>query len=1526
MLQNAVPAPSEKEARIAWIFTRNHAHDAAHYAITEDPLGRRFSFVIKNEGGEPLAVHPDFYSEKHLAEQARDAVLHIFEQHKMDAPLLQRPDVWTWELTDGTANTLLQNAYPFASEEQAALALCEALALAADPTNYERTFDAANGEYSFFLVQYAAIGDGEPTFRIAAHPVQYADAADPANAEAQRDAAITQTIAAAQAEAAFSGKILPNANAQRFRLCDSDGSLVLAGVEIFPDRASLDTGWQHFLSVAASVDNYGLDKEDGFRVWLEDEGLICAEAPMLFANENDARAHIAHCAFVAGIQRPAPKIATLDKAWTFRLTDSSGKAVMTACTWHETEKEAQAAYLSALLAARQPDNIAPHGDSVHLLDAAGHVLAVSIEKYPETAQREQQVKTWAEWFASQHIRPRLLVCPGEWYFEINKDGVAVLESVQDYAEQAAAALDLEAAIRAGCEGTYQSITAEDACQFSFVVTDKANGKTLAAHPFWYDASDALNANIVALTEWFCTLQLDVAFPPFEPAHYHWELIWETCDGRIEPVLVSQHSFASVAEAETDFLLQMDGAIDKLEPIDGNGEFSFQLNAPNGTPAAMHPHNYPTAQERDKVLEDLKSYLKAQIDGGWCKITPNDVSISPFCWHYRLEKADTVATFCPQFVSRAERNEFLKKLLGGVECKPPFHHFNLTILDADASIVHKDEDDAEPRFSYRVKSGTSIWWESDYIYDSEAAARIAFQNKLETILSRSEMPGNYVKINDEDNLRSNFELKIDDTAPFTKVHSPRFPNQDLNSERDARVGVAKSLVLMFPAEGQKFGFELRFAGKLIYSSPMIYGSAEEAMDGYELFKQDICLLQLLDAFSCHKHAFSSLDFTPNVAKKVGTQYIFQLKTGGQVWWQSVKKYGSPSEAFDAFEAEYLEIVRLAKDADNYEAICKDGEACRFVLKNEEDQIVACSPHFDPDAVREAYEMRLRHALTYPVFADDAQFGFQLYDFPHRETLFLSTRRYDSAADALDAFQHFLELLRHPENLKPLNSENECIFSFSVQEAGLEDIVCNLEENSEAAVWKSLNEKVLTRFEESVHFYSCFDALAGCRFRLFLAKDDYRVARSCQYFHTAQAREEVRDELFSQICCGTIPLPEAWDFCSGFFNGINEAFPWQPNRGMLLSDLKESACYEEIVEICNPDENFFSAQKLIDLMAYARSLDCYVKVSEPGSGCEPGGTPKIRLGLLGAQNQLIAFGKEVFTSEKAWTIARNKAIRQAWQFPLVRWGKGFGFQMAGPVAIVGESVQVEILFESIFTYSSPEVANTIYEKFFKLIKTKTNWQRTETDDCGPFGIEIVDPEAVLAEHPATYPRRDQLAAAQEVLQTCLESEGFHVLEHILLRPRDEGDRMMSPCVPPGQCSTNFMEKDDATGWLKTYLPGLDPYSFWATVVIPHWSPRFRNLNLRNFFEKTLRQEAPAHVALRIAWVDAQQMKDFEMAYRNWLETQSQGETSCGRQTALNELLYISETLRNRYPPSSLYSENISVEQLANTTFARLDYTVL
>ncbi|MBI1938381.1 MAG: DUF1508 domain-containing protein [Ignavibacteriales bacterium] len=159
-----------------------------------------------------------------------------------------------------------------------------------------------------------------------------------------------------------------------------------------------------------------------------------------------------------------------------------------------------------------------------------------------------------------------------------------------------------------------------------------------------------------------------------------------------------------------------------------------------------------------------------------------------------------------------------------------------------------------------------------------------------------------------------------------------------------------------------------------------------------------------------------------------------------------------------------------------------------------------------------------------------------------------------------------------------------------------------------------------------------------------------------------------------------------------------------------------------------------------------------------------------------------------------------------------------------------------------------------------------------------------------------------------KSVLECEGFHLIEHILLRPRTADDKLLTVCV----------SKD-----CKSCRGFIDPYSFRVTVVVPYWHKRFKNMDFRKYFETTMRMEAPAHVHVKICWVDEEAMKNFESKYLPWLKEISKENPD---QTQLSikqkKLIEALESLRSVYPESRLY--DCGTEDLSNV--ALLNHSIL
>jgi hypothetical protein len=123
-------------------------------------------------------------------------------------------------------------------------------------------------------------------------------------------------------------------------------------------------------------------------------------------------------------------------------------------------------------------------------------------------------------------------------------------------------------------------------------------------------------------------------------------------------------------------------------------------------------------------------------------------------------------------------------------------------------------------------------------------------------------------------------------------------------------------------------------------------------------------------------------------------------------------------------------------------------------------------------------------------------------------------------------------------------------------------------------------------------------------------------------------------------------------------------------------------------------------------------------------------------------------------------------------------------------------------------------------------------------GQFRLKLLDNLGVtLGQHPELFPTAAAAEALQNELVSWSANEQAIVVEHLLLRPKFPGDALYPACVE-GACKTCGDE---------------DPYSFRLTLVMPGWTAPFNtNLNMRDFAERTSRQETPSHLLPKICWV--------------------------------------------------------------------------
>ena len=134
-------------------------------------------------------------------------------------------------------------------------------------------------------------------------------------------------------------------------------------------------------------------------------------------------------------------------------------------------------------------------------------------------------------------------------------------------------------------------------------------------------------------------------------------------------------------------------------------------------------------------------------------------------------------------------------------------------------------------------------------------------------------------------------------------------------------------------------------------------------------------------------------------------------------------------------------------------------------------------------------------------------------------------------------------------------------------------------------------------------------------------------------------------------------------------------------------------------------------------------------------------------------------------------------------------------------------------------------------------------------------------------------------------------------MLLRPRNipgvqfpDGDPLLSVCLDAG-CS----DCDER-----------DPYSFRITVVLNGEDGLAnKGMEFRRFAEQTIRRETPAHLGVKICWVNKKELALFSQLYCAWLaELAKQAHDAVTLHNRLDALLKVFANLNNVYPQATLH----------------------
>ncbi|MEL6660130.1 MAG: hypothetical protein AAFR36_26940 [Bacteroidota bacterium] len=1521
---------TEKDAQLAWHAFLAEARDLSKYEPVDDEFADRYSFKLGD-----WAVHPTYYNATWERDAARDEVHAYITSKSLNYEIQQLPTLYSWQLNDADGEWLLESTHRFKSEEQSIHAWYHVLGWVEE----DRIKPESDSGLFRFILQ-------DELQRTIAQSRDYQSETEFAHALAVCKAILQQ-------QKLTNGPIAQDEFGFRFEMQDEFGGALLRSTAIYADRSKAQKRFNELFGQGDSL-HWRIGQEEGFRsYWVE---LLDAEERLLAKSSTDftseADATLAQEKMVQLIERNDLFFGSeqVDEVYHFVINDDQTQEPLLISQLRYTKREsAYQAYLEALEAGKNPEHYLRMGAgselSYQLINELQDVLAGPVGSFQDRDSREMAIeKAMAVCIESS---PALVLAAYDGQFRVNihfQDGQTGLLGEQLLADQEAGICHFYELLPFSCDRQYYQLEAStDGCFFSFALA--SNEEKLGRHPKTYAEGDAL-AEIDRLVSYIDGNKYNYVIEALE-GKWHFAVNWEACNGNCETLLRGLEEFGNqegATEALAVLLADLKARNEEnyfVSSVNERGQFSFAVGKSDNVAVllAEHPYYYTTEEERDKVLKDAASYLQH---------------------FFRInESEDAVADD-----DRSAGDDSNEGLLGGIIAS--------TTRKCPSCITYDDE--GNPTTSYYL-SGYKLAKEDNYL---------------------AHHPITYTCENDRQ----------------------------------------KAIVLL-----QERG----------------------ACQSYQW--TSICWQGSLITYQEEKKfRFKIID---------STNHDFEL-------FISHKAYASVEEAAAAFYEYWPRIIALAEVDQNYHTT--EGTV---YLQDRRGQVLARIPQefATENQILQVIERRKIYAQHHSVIKKGDHFAFRLGLNSGRRYDWQNVESYDSPEGALRALEQLLELLRYPVNYKLTGNAQACIFNIQIVETLLVskqtyvdcyDGDCIPKEVVECPeAWNGTKDFLIHAHEA----YACYPYLRfhdDCRYSFRIVDDLYRLATHTRTYHTMAEREEALDWLFIQIQCqrkGATAVTQSDIEIMGEFHylllaGVTE-FSVADNdeeegedgdgESPLGTELWRSyLAYETAGQAGSAYLNDFF--KIIEL---AREIDFYQVIQEDGE--------YQRIVLTTETGQIIAVSPCKYRVESQLHEAILERIAHARQYPIFSTNGGYGFQcysMDGlpfgedppvsddcpppPPNAFGLEIPGERVWESVKTYKTIEEAECAFAEFMKLVQRKPNYQRTEKSDCGPFGIELTRPQNVLAEHPASYDRRSDLEAAIERTKECYNVEGFHLIEHILLRPKvgvperykflvegpdgyltalssdtisdreladrkkeelvnfsanalplirefaidsnvnvrnewirrvrqtdfiklddrnitnllsdidlsrspeeireelsnqiiiqdsrqdvkgdclapacpdccniveladaNEGqacDLEWDPCAPTEASESSDLE--DKT-W---YVPGADPYSFWVSILVPYWSKRFQNPNFRQFFQDTLRKEVPAHVGLRICWLDPKQMHDLERVYKEWLEAYS-GQLECNLQSIQCELVEKLFSITNVYPPGQIQESVCADNDDKNTIF--------
>ena len=644
----------------------------------------------------------------------------------------------------------------------------------------------------------------------------------------------------------------------------------------------------------------------------------------------------------------------------------------------------------------------------------------------------------------------------------------------------------------------------------------------------------------------------------------------------------------------------------------------------------------------------------------------------------------------------------------------------------------------------------------------------------------------------------------------------------------------------------------------------------------------------------------------------------------ILFESIRGYASKEEAMQAFLDTYLIILRKAFTDVNYgvnqfislvEILIHEIDECN---KNISSVFVPAETlyEYDGDTIVMVKAIILL-AKSYPIlYISTGRYRFLLYNKKTETYDWRSVKWYSTPQEAMQHFQFFLTLLDYSGNMYIEKSETDCRYRIFVREV----LALSTQAFPTSAEAWGINgvEKFICIAQSENGFHNYLNK-KNCSNSFYVACNNIGLIHPCKY-ETPERRDTVLNKLYQASSFNFFDLLQIDPQNNITLLGLDK----KPVANLIIQsndNAQIDKCEKliEIFEAINIDTNYAGSDNDVHLTDKNK-----ITIAKPA-------TVGITLADWKKELRSIACYFPVIREQTNSTTAIRKRLECNFYIQINL--PGFNTckdDLANDCPDINSDDNCKpgcyVAWKSDCCFRDCCEALQFYMNSLKLISNFGNYKPVYECSCGYYGIELyeeafnkddkrrksIDTSSIIrwlcdsnanaagisvdrqniifnkclneivAINPQHYPSNEIACAAVKRAHKLINSEGFHLVEHILLRPRCEEDCNCD--YLPDTCFNEINSNNERNichfQWKPggdidpcapddpaCFTPGCDPYSFIATIALPAWPLRFRSAENKAVIEKLLQKEAPAHVLLRILWLNPRDFCCFEFYFKNW-----------------------------------------------------------